>query len=150
MPNLSACLLWGCVHLLIQRASRELYDEILPSMECMALDWETINRNNCRRKKQDLRVSRCSRKAQGTQVWRVGGRLHGEGECDLGGPSRRVREAKEDGGGCCSGAEGNDRGCRRQAKESAWLWAAGNHQQLSSRYVRGCVYILFQQKLKPK
>lgn len=41
-------------------------------MECVALD-ETININNCRRKKQDLSVSRCSRKAQGTQVWRVGG-----------------------------------------------------------------------------
>ena len=41
-------------------------------MECMALDWETINTNNCRRKKQDLSVLRCSRKTQGTQVRRVG------------------------------------------------------------------------------
>ena len=134
MTNLSARILWGCVHLLTQRASREpfvyiiyiiyilyiyflIYDETLPSMECMALDGETININNCRRKKQDLSVSRSSRKTQGTQVWRVG---EGFMEQEMWpGPLRRVREAKEDGGGCYNGAEGNHRGCRRQAKESA-------------------------------
>ena len=94
MPNLSACLLWGCVHLLIQRASRELYDEILPSMECMALDWETININNCRRKKQDLSVLRCSRNSSPEGR----GGLHRAGEWDLGpqeGSEKQIKMAED-------------------------------------------------------